>query len=54
MRGAREKRVPKLESFALGALPVVNPFLRRLKLAEFLSPYLPSGDRRLKLAPTRA
>jgi hypothetical protein len=51
---ARENRVPKLESFALGALPVVNPFLRRLRLAEILSPYLPSGDRRQKLAPSRA
>lgn len=54
MREARENRVPKLESFTLGALPVVNPFLRRLRLAEILSPYLPSGDRRQKLAPSRA
>ena len=54
MREARKNRVPKLESFTLGALPVVNPFLRRLRLAEILSPYLPSGDRRQKLAPSRA
>lgn len=33
---------------------MVNPFLRRLRLAEILSPYLPSGDRRQKLAPSRA
>lgn len=54
MREAREKAVPKLESFALGALPVVNPFLRRLRLTEILSAYLPSGDSRQKLAPSRA
>ena len=54
MRGARGKSVPKIESFALGSLPVVNPFLRRLKLEAILSPYLPSLDRRQKLAPIRA
>lgn len=54
MREAREKAVPKLESFALGALPVVNSFLRRLRLTEILSAYLPSGDARQKLAPSRA
>ena len=53
-RGSRRNSVPELESFALGALPVVNPFLRRLRLAEILSAYLPSGDSRQKLAPSRA
>jgi transposase len=54
VRVSRGESVPKLESFTLGALPVVNPFLRRLKLEGILSPYLPPGDRRQKLAPSRA
>jgi transposase len=54
MGKSRGKSVPKLESFALGALPVVNPFLHRLRLDGILSPYLPPKDRRQKLAPGRA
>jgi len=54
MPKSRAKAVPTLASFALGALPVVNPFLRRLRLGEILAPYLPAGDRRQKLAASRA
>lgn len=54
MRGARGKVVPKLKSFAVGALPAVNHFLRRLRLGDILSAYLPSSDRRQKLQASRA
>ena len=35
----------------LGSLPVVNWFLKRLRLAEILESYLPADDPRLRLAP---
>ncbi len=35
----------------LGALPVVNWFLERLRLTEILERYVPSDDARLRLAP---
>lgn len=54
MKKSRKKSVPKLESFAAGALPVMNHFLQRLRLEEILGPYLPALDRRRKLDPARA
>ncbi len=35
----------------LGSLPVVNWFLKRLRLAEILDSYVPADDARLRLAP---
>jgi transposase len=39
---------------SVGALPVVNHFLDRLRLETFLSAFLPPADRRRKLDPARA
>lgn len=44
----------RLESRSVGALPVVNHFLNRIGLEELLERYLPAGDRRCRLAPSRA
>jgi hypothetical protein len=44
----------RLDTQALGPLPVVNQFLDRLGLARLLAEYLPAEDRRLKLAPAAA
>ena len=54
MRGARKIGPPKLEFFHVGALPLVNHFLRRLRLAEILGSYLSTADRRRQLAPAQA
>lgn len=43
-----------LHSSTVGALPVLNTFLRRLRLEEFLRAALPPEDRRTRLSPTRA
>ena len=51
---SRKKRLPPLEFFQVGALPVANHFLKRLRMGEILASYLPGPDRRQKLSPTRA
>jgi transposase len=38
----------------VGALPILNEFLRRMRLAEFLRASLPPEDRRMKLSPVKA
>ena len=54
MTMSREKRLPPLEFFHVGALPVANHFLKRLRMDEILASYLSGPDRRQKLAPARA
>ena len=39
-----------LQSFTVGALPILNRFLRRMRLEEFLRASLPPEDGRTKLA----
>lgn len=51
-------RVRKAGGFALrsrtvGALPIVNRFLKRMQLQRVLDGYLPSDDKRIKLPPSR-
>ena len=41
-----------LNSYRIGALPIINRFLERMRLAEFLRSYLPPADRRCRIAPT--
>ena len=43
-----------LRSSTVGALPILNEFLRRMRLAEFLRAALPPEDRRTKLSPVKA
>jgi transposase len=43
-----------LRSFTVGALPILNEFLRRMRLEEFLRAALPPEDRRMKLSPVKA
>ena len=43
-----------LRSAGVGALPVVNRLLRRIRLEEFLKDALPREDGRTKLSPTKA
>ncbi|MGO8746423.1 MAG: IS1634 family transposase [Thermoguttaceae bacterium] len=43
-----------LRSSTVGALPILNEFLRRMRLAEFLRAALPPEDRRMKLSPVKA
>lgn len=43
----------RLESRSVGALPVVNHFLDRIGMNELLERYIPAGDRRCRLAPSR-
>lgn len=43
-----------LHSATVGALPVINQLLRRMRLEEFLRNALPKDDRRTKLSPTKA
>jgi hypothetical protein len=38
----------------LGALPVIDHFLSRLGLARLLDGYVPSGDGRVRLTPTKS
>lgn len=50
-------RVRKAGGFALrsrtvGALPIVNRFLKRMQLQKILDGYLPSDDKRIKLPPS--
>jgi len=43
-----------LRSSTVGALPILNDLLRRVRLAEFLRAALPPEDRRMKLSPVKA
>jgi len=43
-----------LRSYAVGALPILNDILQRMRLEEFLRDCLPPEDRRTKLSPTKA
>jgi transposase len=43
-----------LRSSIVGALPILNHFLRRTRLEEFLRSALPPEDRRTKLSPVKA
>jgi transposase len=43
-----------LRSSTVGALPVLNQFLRRMRLEEFLRAALPPEDRRTKLSPVKS
>jgi transposase len=41
-----------LSSYRIGALPIINRLLDRMRLEEFLGLYLPRADRRCRIAPT--
>ncbi len=43
-----------LRSSTIGALPILNEFLRRMRLEDFLRSALPPEDRRTKLSPVKA
>jgi len=43
-----------LRSSTVGALPILDQFFRRMRLAEFLRSALPPEDRRTKLSPVKA
>ena len=43
-----------LDSKTIGLLPIVNHFLKRLRIRELLEKYLPPTDKRSKLAPQKA
>jgi transposase len=43
-----------LRSYTIGALPILNEFLRRMRLEDFLRAALPPEDRRPKLSPVKA
>ena len=40
-----------LNSYRIGALPIVDRILQRMRLEEFLRSYLPRADRRCRIAP---
>jgi transposase len=41
-----------LTSYRVGALPIINRLLERVRLDEFLRSYLPRADRRCRIAPS--
>ena len=41
-----------LSSFRVGALPIIDQLLERMRLDEFLRSYLPRADRRCRIAPS--
>jgi hypothetical protein len=43
-----------LRSYTVGALPILDQFLRRMRLEDFLRGALPPEDRRTKLSPAKA
>jgi transposase len=43
----------KLRSQTIGALPILNEYLRRMRLEDFLRAALPPEDRRTKLSPVK-
>ena len=42
-----------LRSYTVGALPIIDHILKRMKLEEFLQDYLPKEHRRSKIAAAR-
>jgi transposase len=44
----------QLTTYQVGALPIINDFLRRMKLEELLQQHLPADDPRVELPTTRA
>lgn len=44
----------KLRTYQVGALPIINHFLRRMKLEDLLRQHLPPDDPRVELPTTRA
>jgi len=42
-----------LDSKTIGVLPIVNHFLKRLKIRKLLEKYLPPTDERSKIAPEK-
>ena len=40
-----------LNSYRVGALPIIDRILQRMRLEEFLRSYLPRADRRCRIAP---
>ena len=46
-------RGQKLSSSKVGALPIVNRILKRMRLEELLEAYLPAQDRRAKIPAAR-
>lgn len=48
------RRGKVLQSATVGALPILNRVLERMRLEEFLRTALPAEDRRTKLSPTKA
>jgi len=42
-----------LNSCRIGALPIVDRILERMRLEEFLRSYLPRADRRCRIAPAQ-
>ena len=55
-RTGRQARAGRqtLRSEKIGALPILNHFLQRLRLEEFLQEHLPPEDHRMKLPPAKA
>lgn len=49
-----EKKGFELDSKMVGILPILNHFLKRLKIMEFLEKYLPPPDPRCKMTPLEA
>jgi transposase len=41
-----------LKSYRVGALPIINQLLERMRLDKFLRSYLPRADRRCRIAPS--
>ena len=41
-----------LNSYRIGALPIIDRLLQRMRLDEFLRSYLPRADRRCRIAPS--
>ena len=53
-RPTRRIRRDAYRSSTVGALPILNHFLRRMRLEDFLRAALPAEDRRIKLSPVKA
>ena len=55
-RTGREARAGRqtLRSEKIGALPIINHFLKRLRLEEWLQEYLPPEDKRVKIPASKA
>lgn len=53
-RPQARRRGRVLQSATVGALPILNRFLGRMRLEDFLRAALPKEDRRTKLSPVKA